>query len=574
MSKRAYILRILLCYLAFLLGFLALGRHLYGLQISRHEELAQAARATYMAERSSVGRRGSIVDRHGNVLAGNIACKDVLAEPRRFPPGQVTYIRDLLASRLNLDWEVLDQRFRSGKVEVVVTRGLDMAAASELAALKLPGIRLVDRHRRYYPKGPLLANVLGFTDDRGAGAQALEKVWDDALAPRRATWQYERNRKGQQLHRQTPAERPALDGHTVVLTIDEPLQSIVENELATLVAEHQPKYAYAIMVRPQTGEVLAVAQQPSFDPNDRSQMDPDTWRCHFLGDVYDPGSTMKPIAIAGAIDYGVVTLDTKFDCEGGRWYFGGKSLRDSHGHGLLSVLEIIKVSSNIGTAKIAIRLGKPRLYQTMRRFGFGSPTELGLHPESRGILRRPEDWWKVSISRIPIGQGISVTPLQMVQAYCALGNEGRLPQLHLVKRIVDERGQTVEEFAPPPRGLAVRPEAARAVVRAMKEVTEDGGTAERAAIDGYHVAGKTGTSQKCIDGSYTGHGKYVASFIGFVPAEDPAFALLVVADEPGGRSYYGGTVCGPTFQRIGEQALRYLNVPPEIPAEGTLVQRD
>jgi len=568
MPKRTYLLRLAVLFVLFFGGFAALAQHLYTIQILRHEELLAKARETYMAQAKTRGQRGAIVDARGNRLVGNLACKDILAEPRRMPADQRAYIRRVLAERLRVKPEVLRERFASDRVEVVVARRVPVQQARAVQELELPGLRFVDRQRRYYPKGRLLSNVLGFTNGNNVGVYGLEQVWDDVLLPRHSTTRYERDRRGRRLVRQLPEPGRELDGQTLWLTVDEVLQAIVEAELRKLVREHRPKSAYAVMARPGSGEIVAIAQWPSFNPNDRSEMDPGRWRNRMLSDVYPPGSTMKPIAIAGALDHGVVTLESEVDCEGGWWYYAGRPLRDAgHSYDMLSVAEVIQKSSNIGTAKIAMRLGRQRLYQVLRRFGFGARTGVGLRPESPGLLRRPPDWDGLSITRFPIGQGVSVTPLQMVQAYCALANGGRLPQLHIVKGIGSE-----EEMSPLPtqrRHMAVRPAAATAIVDALCMVTTTEGTARRARIEGYEVAGKTGTSQKLVDGSYEGHEKYIASFIGFVPARDPAFVLLVVADEPSGDSYYGGTVCAPTFREISKRALRYLNVSPA--PDGALV---
>ena len=318
------------------------------------------------------------------------------------------------------------------------------------------------------------------------------------------------------------------------------------------------------MVNPKTGAIMAMAQNPSFNPNERKKMDPEVWSNHMVSDVYDPGSTMKCIAIAGALDFNLITLNSIFDCEDGVWYYANRQLHDSeHRYGQLSVAEIIQKSSNIGTAKIALKMGEQRLYQTLKRFGFGSKTGMELGHESSGILRHPSKWDGLSITRFPIGQGISVTPMQMVQAYCAIANRGKMMQLHLVDRIVDSKTGHVTVTKPKVKHFVIRSKAANEIVTAMTLVTEEGGTGTSASVEGYAVAGKTGTSQKLINGSYEDHEKYVSSFLGFAPANDPAFVLLVIVDEPSNGQFYGGTVAAPSFSRIAYQTLRYLNVPPQ-----------
>jgi cell division protein FtsI/penicillin-binding protein 2 len=561
MSRDVLVFRIAFVFAVFLVCFAMLGHHFFVLQIVRHDELTEKAKATYTASKTRIGTRGLILDRNGNLLVGNVNAKDVMAEPRRIPAERREQVIETLAALYDVEKSVLRRRFDSKAVEVVVARGVSSKRAAMAKKLKLPGVRLVDTQIRHHPKG-LLANVLGFTNSEGEGAYGIEKTWNDSLSPTEQMFIYERDRKGRALGHEAFKHKDSVNGKNIYLTIDEPIQHIVERELEKLVAEFKPKRAYAIMANPRTGAIMAMAQAPSFNPNNRRRMDPKLYRNHMASDVYDPGSTMKCVAIAGALDLGVVNLNDRYYCENGRWVYAGRSLRDAgHKYKYLTVLEIIQKSSNIGTAKIAIDMGKPQLYQTLRRFGFGAHTDLGLEHESRGILRTPRRWDKLSITRFPIGQGVSVTPLQMVQAYCVLANNGRMMQLHMVDRVVDPDTGQESVVQPVERHRAAGPKAIYDTVTAMMTVTDDGGTARRARVDGFKVAGKTGTSQKLVNGSYIGHSKYFASFIGFVPARDPAFVLLVVADEPKGY-YYGGTVCAPTFSRISEHTLGYLNVLP------------
>ncbi len=565
MEHGVYLLRIICIYALIFVVFSALSYHIYTIQITNHSSYYKKAKSLYTSKKTRIGSRGSVYDYHGNPLIGNLACKDILADLTLIPHDKS--LKNLIIKKLgiilDIDQQVLERRINSNAHEVVIKNKVDMELASRIGKLKIQGIRLVDNQKRYYPKGQLAANILGITNSRNDGIYGLERVLNDELKSRRLTQIYERDRKGQMVHYNPARSAKIVDGNDVYLTIDEPIQHIVESELEKMIIEFAPRYAYSIMMNPKTGAILALAQYPSFDPNDRNDITIENCTNHFITDIYDPGSTMKCLAIGGAIDYGIVSLDTEFDCEDGYWYYGGYPLRDSgHRYGQLSVAEIIQKSSNIGTAKIALRMGKNRLYQTLKRFGFGTKTGIELQNESSGILRDIANWDKLSITRFPIGQGISVTPLQMIQAYSGLANSGNVMQPYLIDRIINARTGQIQKTEPKIKHLAIRPNAARQIVHAMTTVTTEGGTATKAAVDGYVVAGKTGTSQKLIDGSYSGHDKYVASFIGFVPAHDPAFVLIVVADEPSKKSYYGGAVTGPTFSRIASQTLRYLHVPP------------
>jgi cell division protein FtsI (penicillin-binding protein 3) len=570
MYREAYVFRITIVGILLAVAFGIFSSWFFHLQITRHEELHAKARLMYTTHEKRVGNRGAICDRRGHVLVGNKFCKDVRADLTRMPDEQLPYIISCIAGELAVDRALLERRFYSRALdgtrtykEVVVKNGVDIADAARLSALKLPGIRFLDSQRRVYPKDEMLANVLGFVNIDYQGVYGIESLCNESLSPNHGEITYEHDRQGRPLHRGTLPQQQVLDGKSVYLTIEEPIQYIVEKELRAMVEEFVPERAYAIMANPRTGAIMAMAQWPTYNPNDRTEMAPSRWRNHMVSEVCEPGSTMKCIAIAGAIDYGVVDLETEFDCEHGLWYYCRTPLRDSHGHGILNVSDIICKSSNIGTAKIGVIMGKNRLFQTLRRFGFGKPTGIGFDDESAGLLRRPAKWDCLSVTRFPIGQGVSVTPLQMTQAYCALANNGEMPQLHLIDRIISSDAK-VEAVVPPPHRLVLRGNTASKIVSAMVRVTQPGGTGRKAAVPGHSVAGKTGTSQKLVNGSYSGHGKFIASFIGFAPASDPAFVLLVMADSPSTGTYYGGAVAAPTFSRIAEQTLRYLAVPPDL----------
>jgi cell division protein FtsI (penicillin-binding protein 3)/stage V sporulation protein D (sporulation-specific penicillin-binding protein) len=312
------------------------------------------------------------------------------------------------------------------------------------------------------------------------------------------------------------------------------------------------------MANPKTGAVLGMAQYPNYDLNHRTGVTPAEMKNRMLLDYFDPGSTMKGVSISGALDYGVVDLDSKFYCEKGYW--SKYRLKDSHPSEILSVAEIIQHSSNIGTAKIALLMGANRLYSVMRRFGFGQPTNIGLGKEGVGILNPVNKWDGLTITRIPMGQSVSVTAVQMMQAYCALANGGVMMQLHVVDRVENPNNGEMTIFQNQVKRRVIKPSTAKKITQALSLVTKAGGTARRAAIEGIDVAGKTGTSQKVVNGRYS-HSKYIASFIGFLPADDPQIVLMVVVDEPHG-SHYGGIVAAPTFKSIAEQTLLLLEGDP------------
>ncbi|MFO7820714.1 MAG: penicillin-binding protein 2 [Lentisphaeria bacterium] len=563
MNKATYCVRAICVYLGLVVAFSALAVHLYEIQITRHDELLAKAREKYTASSTQKGKRGLIYDARGNLLTGNINCRDILAEPRRFSESTSKMI-DILTEWLPVSASTLRRRFNSDRIEVTVCRKVDIQTARELKEKKLAGLRFVKSLDRYYPKSRLGANLIGFTNPRGEGVTGIEALMDSLLKPTSGKVVFERDRLGIQLNNKRLREAEARDGFNVYLTIDEPLQTIIEEELQNLVREFKPKAAYALMVDPRTGGVLGWAQYPSFDPNKRrpQNMSEGQWQNRILTQGFEPGSIMKCITLAGALDYNVVKLGDVFDCEDGYWTHAGRPLRDSgHQFGSLRVWQILQKSSNIGVAKIALEMGDKRLYQTLRRFGFGEPTGVGFQREAPGIFRSLANWDGLSVTRFPIGQGILTTPLQIVQAYSALANQGVMMQLRVIDRVEHPVTGRFAYNRPSIKRRCLRPGVARQTVAAMKTVTRKEGTASKAAVPGYEVAGKTGTAEKFIDGTYD-NDKYVASFVGFVPADDPAFVLLVSADEPSEKSYYGGTVAAPTFRRIAERSLRYLQVAP------------
>jgi len=574
----------------FILIFIGLWGRLYYVQVIRHKELYNKARKQYTTTKTTTSKRGEIFDTNANLLVGNIPCDDIIADPSIVSRNRekCRQLSKLFAHHLNLDYDTVYKKLSRGiriitnkkgkkvprKIRyAVIARKVPLKTSMELKKIILPknkkggfkGIFFKETYKRYYPKGELLANILGFTNvDHGKVVPVLgvERFLDKKISSSKRKVRYERSRDGRLLAYGETEQKKAHDGWDVYLTISEPLQAILEEELEKLCAKWRPRAAYAIMADPYTGNILAIAQRPTFNPNDRSKMDPASWRNRTSEDTFDPGSTMKPIAISGAIDNGIVEPYSKIDCEKGAWRYGGRILHDSHPLDMLTVRQIVQKSSNIGTAKIALKMGKRLLNKTLRSFGFGSRTGIQLKIETRGIFRKPAKWDKLSITRFPIGQGISCSPLQLVRAYCGLANHGKIPKLRLIDRIKNpEKDNAIKMWAEKPKQVFRNPQTWKTMIDMMVMVTKEGGTAKRAAIPGYEVAGKTGTSQKFIDGEYS-HSKYFATFIGFVPAYKPAFVLLVTADEPQGASY-GGTVSAPTFKNIAQRTLRYLDIKPD-----------
>ncbi len=454
---------------------------------------------------------------------------------------------------------------------------------AEVQRQRIHGVRAVETWQRSYPRDNQLANMLGYLDYDRVGVSGIEGMFNDVMTPVSGKIEIRRDRLGRPVEDGVVVISPPGNGADVYLTISDPLQQIVEEEMLPLIEQFSPDHAYALMMAPSTGAILAAAQFPQFNPNDRNSMRTELLLNHALYKCYEPGSIMKGISVACALENRVVNLDSIYYCERGHWRYGSKTLRDTHGYDELTVAQIIQKSSNIGTAKIALDMGEAMLYKGLASFGFGKPTGLGFYPanephrsfanESPGLFRNLKGWDTLTVTRMPIGQGISATPWQTLQAWSALANGGVIMQPYIVDRLVYPDGKVVRSV-PKVKAMPLSRESATLITEALQLVTQIGGTGTRAAVEGYAVAGKTGTAQiwvntdpeKKIKGHYSNR-KHFASFIGFAPAENPAFILLISAEYPKGPFRTGGVVCGPTFKRIARRTLEYMQVPPCFPLE-------
>ena len=577
----------------------------YLVQVEKHDYYHAEARERYTASRTTTGKRGEIFDRNGYLLAGNAPCVEIFCTPANLPEKYRQAFAELCSKHFGkpVDWYYrrlapkVKRKMKDGTEKLqpslyfMINRQTPLETADafkkELPLIfrtekeirkgkktsrNFPGGFIAYRNSTYrtYPKGRLASNILGYinvVNDAAVPQGGLEKELNSKITPEKGREIYERTRDGIPLDYGYRKFSRSRDGKDVYLTISEPVQAILEEELDAAYAKWRPDTIYAAIADPKTGEILALAQRPTFDPGDRSSFDPVAVRTRIAEDSYEPGSVLKPFTIGKALDWNVVSPESLIDTEGGRWMYMRRLLTDTHDYGKLTVEGVIQKSSNIGTAKVALLMGKNRVYTALKTFGFGERTNLPFPIESRGYLPRPKRWDGLSITRFPIGYGVRVSPLQLLRAYCALANGGYLPELRLVDKVVDTQNKEVTREAPKVlcRTFA-RPEAQKQLVDMMIKVTEPGGTATRAAVPGFHVAGKTGTSRKYIPGKGYASGQYFASFIGFVPARDPRLVMLVTFDNPRGASY-GGTVAGPVFANTAARVLKYWNVPPDfVPA--------
>jgi cell division protein FtsI/penicillin-binding protein 2 len=605
MTKRLQLKRALLLLGLLGLAFAGLGYRLVELQVLRHDEFAAKAQLNTQREFRQAPRRGNILDARGNLLATSIFVKTVCADPVLIGKRQAA-VAHILAPLLQLDETDLYQRLlprlvKNQKGETVTNRyvvlqrkvsgetwqkiqmtmtnlaaGVDERKISRAERASLRDLRQnaiftdpVDDQLRVYPGGALAAHVLGFTgtetgSNRVAltvGRDGVELILNPALGGA-AGWRVTRtDRQKRELVALRDENVQARDGLNVVLTLDAAIQHIVETSLADALQKHTPLSITAIVMRPRTGEILAMATLPNYDPNNPGATPVDARRNRIIADLMEPGSTFKIVVVSGALNDGAVRLTDTFDCERGHFAFAGRVLHDHEPYGVLTTENIVTKSSNIGAAKIGIRLGQDRLHDYAWDFGFGQRTGIALPGEARGILYPVKDWTKVSIAQIPMGHGIAVTRLQMIMAMSALANDGWLMRPMLVSRLEDRDGNVVQQYAPERVRQVISAAADKLAVEALKTVVSPAGTAPGAAMKDYTVAGKTGTAQKVENGTYAEH-KFISSFIGFYPADDPQLCISVVMDEPK-EGYYGGQICGPVFKEIAERCASYLNVPPD-----------
>lgn len=371
----------------------------------------------------------------------------------------------------------------------------------------------------------------------------------------------ERDRKGREIRALRTEEQGPQDGLNVVLTIDQVIQHIAEQELDKAMEQFKPQAGAILVSRPKTGEILAMSSRPTFDPTDMAATSADARRNRCISDVAEPGSTFKIVVCSGALNEGIVTLTDPFDCENGAFIYAGRVLHDAHPYGVLSVEEILFHSSNIGAAKVGLKMGPTRLYDYIRRYGFGRKTDIALPGEVSGIAHPLSRWNGLSITRIPMGHEIAVTPLQMLMAMNTIANKGVRMKPMIVKSVVGAEGTTVLQCQPQVVGRVITAPTSELMAMALRKVVGPDGTAPKAAVPGFDVAGKTGTAQKIENGQYVR--KYFSTFVGYFPAADPQVSILVSLDDPTGDVYYGGSVAGPVFRAAAEKIAEYLGMEPQ-----------
>ncbi|MEY2512350.1 MAG: hypothetical protein QOE26_3113 [Verrucomicrobiota bacterium] len=537
------------------------------LQMIKHDEYAGLAAEKHVYKQPIFAERGTILDANNEVLAHNTPVETVVADATHINNRDA--ILPLLRDALDIPASELSEKLDGERRYIVLKREMPIAAAmalrEKLRAQNLRGIYFERDTTRIYPNGSMLCHVIGFTDFEHRGIQGVESSMEEYLHGQDGYRFIEHNRAGQEIVLYRGQERVPRDGYQVHLTVDLNLQNIVENEIDAAVREYNPQKATIILMRPQTGEILAMANRPNFDLNLRSEAKPEQMKNRAIIDMMEPGSTFKIVTAAAALNEKKVRPDTTIFCENGIWNFGGRPLHDHKAYGELSVQDILVKSSNIGAAKLALSIGEQKFYEYIRRFGFGDRTGIELPGEIPGVIRPPQTWSKISITRIPMGHEVGVTPLQMMVAMATIANGGKLVTPRIVKSVTAGDGKTITTFSPTVLRQVISPETAAQVGNALRGVVSDRGTAAAAAVPGFTISGKTGTAQKVDPKGGYEQGKYVVSFSGYLPADHPEFVGIVVLDDAKTSRpelNYGGLVAGPIFSRIAEKAARYLDLQP------------
>ena len=547
------------------LAWVGLGARLAVLHLGSNERLRSRVADIRKVEQQILVGRGRVLDTHGNILALDLAVKNICADPKTIiENGHLQFIGSRLAYLLQLDPAVVMARLnRPNRRFEYIKKLVPDDTARQIAKMQLRGIFFEDASARYYPQSSLFAHVVGFSNLEGIGSSGVELRMDSYLRGRPGLRISEQDGRRVELYDRRSLEIAPQEGADVYLMLDQNLQYIVEKALDAAMEQHSAKGAWVIIERVKTGEILAMASRPTYDPNAYRTAGETQMLNRAIGYVYEPGSTFKVGVIAAALNEGAVRPGDVFDCENGTWIFQGRALKDFHPYGRLNVADILKKSSNIGAAKVALKLGERNLERYLREFGVGRPAGIDLPGEEGGILHNRSKWTSLSISRIPMGHEVGVTSLQMVNMLCSIANDGFLMKPSVIKRVVDAHGRTIMEFTPEVVSRPIREDTSKLMRTLLSRVTEDGGTGTRARVPGYTVAGKTGTAQKAIPGGYSDSAN-IASFMGFLPAENPEIAMIVVVDEPQ-PLHTGGVVSGPIFAEIASQAVRYLDIPPSAP---------
>ncbi len=552
--------RIIALEVLFFIAIILLGARSVEIQVFRADELADKAVREYSTSIRIEGDRGDIFDRNMNSLGISLEALSVAACPSVITsPGKVAR---QLSGILDLPAADLKNRLTSKKQFAWVKRRITPDQASAIEALNITGIFFRNDSRRFYPNTTLAAQVIGFTGNDNHGLEGLEFKYNDILDGKTRDILVRKDGTGK-LYNEEKRLKTVLSGDSIVLTIDQSIQYFSEKAVEEAVTSYNAASGMAIVMDPSSGELLAVAHYPLFNPNVFSQYDSSLWRNRAVTDAFEPGSIMKIFTASAAVEKGYFSTKSIFFCENGTYKIGKFTINDIKPHGWLSLGQVIKYSSNIGAVKISETIGSQTLYDTLNSFGFGRKTRIECPYETTGNLIPCQDWSNIDAGAIAFGQGISASAVQLITAVSAIANGGMLMKPVLVKKIVSVSGEARKIYHPTPVRRVISSDTADKIKAMMGEVTEENGTGKNAAIEGYSIGGKTGTAQKAGKGG-TGYikNKYTAVFTGFAPLSNPRLATLVIIDEPQ-TQHYGGVVAAPAFKSIMKDTLNYLSIPPD-----------
>jgi cell division protein FtsI (penicillin-binding protein 3) len=561
-------IRVAACLLA--LWVVAIECRLVYLQVIARADLVERAARQQQRNRKTPGKRGDILDRRGRVLATSADADSIYAVPADIEdaPATIAALCDALGDCSKRERLQLAQKLGKRNQFAWVRRQVSPEEAGRVADRHLPGIGFEKESKRFYPNKEIAAHLIGYVGVDNTGLNGIESAYDSQIRGKDGSVLISTDAKRQFFNR---VERPPTAGATVELTLDQYLQHVAERELKAGVRENRAAGGTAVILNPRTGEILAMANEPTFNPNAYSASHELERRNRAVQDLYEPGSTFKLMTAAAAIEERVLPIDSMIDTSPGYIRIDSSTVRDISNHGVLSFSDVIADSSNVGAIKIGLRVGTERLSQYVYRFGFGRPVSRDFPGESPGIVWDPAKWTEGALAHVAIGYQVGVTPLQMVAAVAAIANRGEYIEPRLVRALYRANRRYVVQ--PKVERRAITADTAAALTTIMESVVE-GGTGKPAQIKGYAVAGKTGTAAKLVNGRYS-NSDYNVSFVGFLPSRDPALAIIVVIDSPHGPNpAYGGSVSAPIFRRIGESALRFLGIPPSIdPMPPVLVAR-
>ncbi len=553
--------------------FLVVTCQAFRLQILQHEEMVRKADAQHQKIVRMLPARGAILDRNGINMALSVDMESCFARPRSISNKNET--ANALAPVIGVNPSDLVKKLKDSRNFVWLARFLSPEQVAKVKGLRLEGIDFVPETRRYYPNLDVAAHVIGFTGSDPAGLDGVELKYNQTLLGSSDYVVTERDALGRSISMNSDMLGKQGSDKNLVLTLDKNIQHITQKELEKAVTKSRAKSGVAIVMETDTGKILAMANYPTFNPNAASRYTQFQLRNRSIADSMEPGSTMKIFLAAAALEEKLVQPAEKFNCEWGQYKVTDKVIHDTHKFGYLTLGEILKHSSNIGAAKIGFRLGRERYLRYLRNFGFGEKTGIDLPGESVGNIHSNRRWYDLELATISFGQGVTVSPIQLLTATSAVANGGNLMKPYVVEKIVDGNGTVIRQFLPQIVRRVISEETSRKMAAMLETVTADDGTGVNAALKEYRVAGKTGTSQKAdqITRGYS-EKKRIASFVGYLPADKPKLSILVIVDEPA-TSQYGGIVAAPAFRQIAQDTIAYLKIPPDTKHPSSIqVKRD